>query len=48
MLLLNKTSFTSEPISNDKEVIVFSIKGDEIFKLAYELIRPIQTTLFDF
>ena len=37
---------------NDKEVIVFSIKGDEIFRLAYELTRknidPIQTTLFDF
>lgn len=37
---------------NDNEVIVFSIKGDEIFRLAYELTRknidPIQTTLFDF
>lgn len=37
---------------NDNEVIVFSIKGDDIFRLAYELTRknidPIQTTLSDF
>lgn len=37
---------------NDNEVIVFSVKGDDIFRLAYELTRknidPIQTTLFDF